>query len=108
MIWNLIVDSIPWWIYPAAAGVVLAVTVQFWSPIWLALPRPVKAAIIGAGAIFGAYIAGRNRGARNERDRRDAANAQANQKRTEIEDEIRNSSDDDLHKRASRWMRDER
>ena len=67
IIWNSIVDNIPWWGYVLAALVGVGFAYPYLAPVWALLPKPVKVAIGVAAAGFTAYIAGRNRGASNAR-----------------------------------------
>ncbi len=77
IIWNSIIDNIPWWGYVLAAAVALGFLYPYAAPIWAILPRWLKVALIAIGGVFTAYIAGRNRGAANARladkEKRDGA-----------------------------------
>ena len=99
-------NYVPWWVWLVAVLVGLGLTIQFWAPIWAALPKPVKVALAALGAVAVAYIAGRNRGAKDERDQRAKADARALQTRKETDDEVHNLPADDLDRRLGRWMRD--
>lgn len=82
---------------------------MFWQallPIWLTLPKWLKGLIIGAGALLTAYIAGRNKGSRDERGGRAKADAHAIQNRKDVDDEVRNLPAGDLDRRLDKWMRD--
>jgi len=67
IVWNAVVDNIPWWGYVIAAAVALGFVYPYLAPVWALLPKPVKVAILAIAAAFTAYIAGRNRGAANAR-----------------------------------------
>ena len=54
-----VLSFLPTWSYWLIAAVILAGTMPYWTPIWLALPKPVKYAILAAGGIFTAWHAGR-------------------------------------------------
>lgn len=103
-IWNSIVDNIPWWVYLVGVIVAAALTYQFWAPIWALLPKPVKIALGAVGAVFVAYIAGRNRGAANARarDKDRADNAVRN--RNEVNQRVQNMTpkqvDEELDKKG--------
>lgn len=99
-------NLIPWWAWGVAIAAALIVTYQFWAPIWAMTPRPIKVAIAAIGAILGAYVAGRNRGSKDEREQRAKKDASAIQTRKEIDDEIRSLNPDDTDKRLDRWYRD--
>jgi hypothetical protein len=93
-------------VWTIIAIVLVAVFWQPLLPIWLALPKWLKRLIIGAGALLAAYVAGRNRGSKDERDRRAKADAHAIQNRKDVDDEVRNLPADDLGRRLDKWMRD--
>lgn len=99
-------NFMPWWVWLAIVVVLLAVFWQALLPVWLALPKWLKGIILGAGALFTAYIAGRNRGSKDERDQRAKADARAVQTRKETDDEIRNAPAADVDRRLDKWMRD--
>lgn len=99
-------NFVPWWVWVVAVIIIAIITYQFWMPIWLALPKWLKGLIIGAAALFTAYVAGRNRGSKDERDQRAKADARAVQTRKETDDEIRNASAADIDRRLDGWMRD--
>jgi hypothetical protein len=99
-------NYVPWWVWTVIAVVLLAV---FWQPVmafWLSAPKWLKGLIIGAGALLTAYVAGRNKGSKDERDRRAKADAHAIQNRKDVDDEVRNLPADDLDRRLDKWMRD--
>jgi hypothetical protein len=104
---DLIINAVPVWVWLVIAAVALALTAQFWMPIWLVLPRWLKATILGTGAILAAYGFGRNKGFRDEQVRRDRANARAVETRKEVDDEVRNDSDAAVDRKLDRWMRDD-
>lgn len=99
-------NYVPWWVWTVIAIVLLAVFWQTLLPIWLALPKWLKGLILGAGALLTAYVAGRNKGSKDERDRRAKADAHAIQNRKDVDDEVRNLPADDLDRRLDKWMRD--
>ena len=99
-------NFVPWWMWPVGLLVAAIVTWQFWAPIWALLPRPVKVALAAVGAVSVAYIAGRNRGSKDERDQRAKKDARAVQTRKETDDEVRNLPDADVDRRLDKWMRD--
>jgi len=99
-------NFVPWWVWTVIAVVLLAVFWQALLPIWLALPKWLKGLILGTGALLTAYVAGRNKGSKDERDRRAKADAHAIQNRKDVDDEVRNLSPSDTDKRLDRWYRD--
>lgn len=88
IIWNAIVDNIPWWGYVLAGLAALAFAYPYLAPVWALLPKPVKIVIGAVVAGFLAYIAGRNRGAANARlaDKEKRDNAIRN--RLEVADKV--------------------
>lgn len=88
MIWNSIVDNIPWWVYVVGALVALGLTYQFWAPVWALLPKPLKIALGAIGTVFVAYIAGRNRGAANARAADKERTNQALQRRADVNQRV--------------------
>lgn len=103
---SYLLNFIPWWVWTVIAVVLLAV---FWQPVmafWLGAPKWLKGLILGAGALLTAYVAGRNKGSKDERDRRVKADAHAIQNRKDVDDEVRNLSPSDVDKRLDRWRRD--
>lgn len=103
---SYVFNFVPWWVWTAIVIVLLAV---FWQPVmafWLSAPKWLKGLIIGAGALLTAYVAGRNKGSKDERDRRAKADAHAIQTRKETDDEVRNLTPGDADKRLDRWYRD--
>ncbi|MGB5905755.1 MAG: hypothetical protein WBH00_23190 [Xanthobacteraceae bacterium] len=99
-------NFVPWWVWTVIAVVLLAMFWQFLMPIWLALPKWLKGLILGAGALLTAYVAGRNRGSKDERDMEAKRSATAIKTRKETDDEVRNLSPSDTDKRLDRWFRD--
>jgi hypothetical protein len=99
-------NFIPWWAWLVAALVAAALTVQFWAPIWAVMPSWMKAALIFIGAVLLAFIAGRNRGSKDERDVRKEADAHAVERRKDIDHEVANIDRPAADKRLDRWMRD--
>lgn len=99
-------NFIPWWVWTVIAVVLLAV---FWQPVmafWLGAPKWLKGLILAAGALLTAYIAGRNKGSKDERDRRAKADASAIKNRKEIDDEVRNRPAARIDSDLDKWMRD--
>jgi hypothetical protein len=81
-------NFIPWWVWPIALAVVVIAFLPYITPIWNMLPRPLKAAIIAVLGLFTAYWAGRNKGAKDERDKTKKQTDQAITKRQEVHDEV--------------------
>jgi hypothetical protein len=99
-------NYVPWWVWTVIAIVLLAV---FWQPVmafWLSAPKWLKGLIIGAGALLTAYVAGRNKGSKDERDRRAKADANAIKNRKDIDDEVRNRPAATVDRDLDKWMRD--
>lgn len=103
---DLVLNAVPAWVWGIALAIILALTIQWWLPIWLSLPRWLKGLIIGLGALFAAYLLGRNKGFRDEQARRDKANANAIKNRNEVNDAIGKMDAPAVDKRLDRWLRD--
>ena len=56
-------DHIPWWVPAGGLALTLLITFPYWRPFWVALPSPVKTAVIILATAGLAYLAGRNKGA---------------------------------------------
>lgn len=111
MLWNYIIDHIPLWGWIVIIGVPVGAALYFFSPIliplWRALPTPVKAVLIFVGGLFLAFMGGRYRGRQNAEEQERRRNAEALQKRTEVDHEIDSISDKEAQKRLrDRWTRD--
>ena len=112
MIWNMIVDHIPWQVYAGLAVVVVGLLLWFASPIilpiWHLIPLPARVAFAGVFAGFLAYIAGRTTGRKNAEDEERQRNVEALQKRTEVDRDVSNMSKKEVDdKLRDRWTRDE-
>jgi membrane protein implicated in regulation of membrane protease activity len=108
MIWNSIVDHIPLWGWMVIFGVPSIVALYYLSPIllpiWRLLPTPVKGILIAVGAALMAYLGGRYRGRANAEEEERRRNAEALQKRTEVDREVGKLSGDEAQKRLrDRW-----
>lgn len=101
-----IFDHTPLWVWMLGGIGALAASYPLWLPIWGLLPKPAQAALIALVAVIGAYLAGRKTGADNASQRQKDQNAKAIQTRAEIDHEIRNLPDPDLHRRHNKWLRD--
>lgn len=111
IIWNTIVDHIPWWVYMVGGTIGIGALLWFFSPVliplWNVLPTPVKAVLIGVSAAFLAWIAGRNVGRHNAEEGERRRNADALRKRTEVDREVTNMSGKQTEdKLRDRWSRD--
>lgn len=111
MIWNYIVDHIPLWGWFVIFGVPAIVALYYLSPIllpiWRMLPTPVKGILIAVGAAFMAYLGGRYTGRKNAEDEERRKNAEALQKRTEVDSEIDHKTGSERQKDLrDRWSRD--
>lgn len=104
-LWNWIINSIPLWVWIALVGGLAVVTYSVWGPIWAMLPTKVKAVLIFIATLGGAYLAGRYKGAHDERALAAKRNAEALQKRQEVEDEVRKLPESEVDKRLDKWTR---
>lgn len=102
---NWIINSIPLWAWVTIVGAVLLATYSLWLPIWNLLPGKVKVAIIFVATLGGAYLAGRYKGARDERDLVAKRNAEAIQKRLEVNREVDKLSNKEVDDKLKPWIR---
>lgn len=96
-----------YWIIPVIAGLLLAF---FWQPImglWMLLPSKARVVLYFVFGGFILYLFGVNRGEKAAKDRSDAANARAVQRKAEIKDEVSklDKVGVDRKLRESGWMR---
>lgn len=108
---NWIIDHIPLWlwivIFVAGGGVILAYTYPVLLPIWRMLPGPVKAALVTLGVGALAFLGGRYKGRHNAEEDERRRNAEALQKRVEVDREVGKLSGDEAQKRLrDRWGSD--
>lgn len=103
---NWILDHVPYWVWLIALVVALAATYPMWSALWLLLPRPLKIALVAIVGIVAAYLAGRNRGAKNAKDAQDKANALAVKRRLDTNAEVSNLDPTTRKREFDRWLRD--
>lgn len=108
MMFNWIIDHIPLWAWivlvVAGGGVVLAYTYPILLPIWRMLPGPVKALLITVGVGALAFLGGRHKGRKNAEEEERRRNAEALQKRVEVDREVGKLSGDEAQKRLrDRW-----
>lgn len=111
MIWNSIIDHIPLWGWFVIFGVPSIVALYYLSPIlipiWRALPTPVKGIILAVGAGVLAYLGGRYKGRANAEEEERRRNAEALQKRTEVDRDTAGKSGSQVDKELrDRWSRD--
>lgn len=108
MSWLL--DWMPWWVWPALIGLALLVTMNLWLPvatlIWNRLPVSVRWVLVGVGTAGLAYLAGRNRGRRNALEEQRRREAQAIQKRLEVNRRVDRMTPEEADKEDDRWVRD--
>lgn len=111
IIWNTIVDHIPWWVYMVLGVGGIGALFYFFSPIlvplWNMLPTWLKAALIGISAAFLAWIAGRNAGRHNAEEEERRRNADAMKKRVEVDNVVDKKSSSQVQKDLrDRWSSD--
>lgn len=100
-----LINFIPWWMYVIAAVIALALTWQMWWAIWLVLPLWMKVGLVFIGVSITLYIAGKNAGAKTERDKQREREAGAVNQREQIDATIRKLDDAALQKRLDRWTK---
>jgi membrane protein implicated in regulation of membrane protease activity len=99
-------NYVPWWVWPLAVVVIAAATFQFWAPVWALMPKWLKAVILAVFALATAFTAGKWRGAKDERDQRAKADANALKNRKEVDDDVANNPRADVDRDLDQWMRD--
>lgn len=110
MIWNYIIDHIPLWGWIVLIGAPIGALLYFFSPIllpiWHMIPLPVRVALIGIGAAFIAFMGGRYKGRANAEEEERRRNAEALQKRTEVDNEVdRQTGKQTADRLRDRWTR---
>lgn len=103
--WNWFWDWAPWYIWPILIGAVAIVTLPWWKPVWDLLPRPIKAVILFVLTGGLAFLYGRNKGARSERDRQKARDAKADATRREVERKYDALPPDKQRTEDNKWNR---
>lgn len=63
-------------------------------------------AFVVVSVFTGVFLRGLQKGKESERRKNEELEAKAVETRNRINDEVKNASDSDLDKRASKWMRD--
>lgn len=111
LIWNSIVDHIPLWGWMVIFGVPAAALLYFFYPIlipiWRMLPTPIKGVLIAIGVGLLAFLGGRYRGRANAEEEQRRRDAQALQKRTEVDHEVDKLTNTQTKDRLrDRWTRD--
>jgi hypothetical protein len=96
---SLWANWIPWWVWPLLAAALVLAFLPYVAPVWAMLPRWLKAVIIAVGGLFTAYWAGRNKGAKDERDKTKKQTEQALRKREEIHNEVSKLPPSEVDKR---------
>jgi hypothetical protein len=100
--WNYV----PWWVAPIVLAIVLVATIPYWLPLWAGAPKWLKTLLVALGGGLTIYQMGRNKGRKDSDAQIAKQNAQAEAKRTEVDNEIANLNPADRDKRLDRWLRD--
>jgi len=108
IILNSLLDHIPWWgwviIIAAPVGVLLFYFGPVLLPLWRMTPLWVRAVILGIGGIFIAWMGGRYEGRKNAEDEERRRNADALNKRAEVDREVSKLDEGEVQKRLrDRW-----
>jgi hypothetical protein len=106
MMFDAIIDHIPWWAWLIIVGVPASVLLLYFKPIWDAFPQWLKGSILLVGALAVAFLGGRYRGRANAEEEERERNASAIAKRQEVDNEIGKLSDEAVQDRLDRWRRD--
>lgn len=103
-------DLVPWWLWFVAAGGALLATLPLWWPaalaIWGALPNWARVMLGGFVTIAAAYLAGRNRGRANERERQRHIDNTAIERRRDSDAAVDAMPPDQRRKEMEEWYRD--
>jgi threonine/homoserine/homoserine lactone efflux protein len=110
MIWNYILDHIPLWGWIVIIGAPIGALLYFFAPIllpiWRMIPMPVRLVLMGIGAAFLAFMGGRYKGRANAEEEERRRNAEALQKRNEVDSEVDRQTDKQTADRLrDRWTR---
>lgn len=108
MIGNLL-SYLPAWSYWVIAAIMLALTIPYWSTIWLGLPKWAKGAILAIAGLFTAWQMGRRQQRIADEQKQKDANAKAVQKRQDIKRDISKLPDNEVDQKLknSGWMRED-
>lgn len=96
----------PWQVWAAGFVVIAIVVAIYWAPIWLMLPTWLKISLIFTGVVIVVYVAGRNKGSKDERDMQKEREAGATQLREKVDATIQKLDGAAVQKRLDRWRRD--
>ncbi len=107
LFFSWVFNFIPWYAYVVAVIVILCLFWNVIAPVWVLLPKPVKFLIAAAALAFAAYVAGRNRGSKDERQMNQRRDANANITRDEIHAKIESLDRANVDSRLAKWMRSE-
>lgn len=111
MIWNAIIDHIPLWVWLVISFGGVGALLYFFSPIlipiWRMLPTPVKGVLIALATGLLAYLGGRYKGRANAEEQERRRNAEAQQKRVEVDRDVAGKTGTQVDKDLrDRWSRD--
>jgi len=110
LIANYVLDHIPLWAYLVGGALLVGALLYFFSPvlipIWNMLPKPIKVVLMGIVAVLGAYLGGRYKGSQDEREAERKRDAEAQNKRNEVDNEVDRKSADEVSKDLDPWYRD--
>lgn len=101
-----LLDFIPYWLWIIIAGGALIATFPLWSGVWALMPKTLKVALGTVVAVGVAYLAGRNRGVSNEKQRQKDADAKAVKRRLDTNAEVDHLPAADRDRELGKWMRD--
>lgn len=109
-IWTFVVDHTPIWVWLTILGLVVGAAFYFLSPIlvplWNITPRWIKVVLAFIVSVILAALAGRYRGSQDERDKQNKANADALNKRKEVDSEVDKQTPEQTRQGLDRWYRD--
>lgn len=107
---SFIIDHTPFWVWVVLMLAIVGPLMFYFGPaiigVWKILPNWLKVTLTFGVSIIFAVLYGRNKGARDAKADRDAANARAIQTRQNVDHEVDNLPPADVDRRLGKWMRD--
>lgn len=107
---NSIIDHIPPWVWVTVAATAALAAFYFASPIliplWRVTPNWVKVALAFTVAVVLAALGGRYKGRQNAEEEQRRRDAEAIQRRSEIDHDVQKLDRPAVDRRLDLWMRD--
>lgn len=103
---DLILSSIPLWVWLVIGMLITAPLLYFFGPIWNGLPNWIKYPAYAIAALLGVFIAGQRKGHLAAKSRQEELDRHAVQDRKRIHDNVAKLNPVDTDQQLGRWMRD--